>query len=155
MAERTMGKAAAEPMLREERKEHVPSGAEVPDGPTLGRVVPMTTSPASRSPNVLLVDDSGETRHALRALLEEQGITIVGEAADGAAAIALARQPKPDVVLMDIKMPGINGIEATFIISKSLPAPQVIVLSTFEEESLKRRARCDSVWSRMKSWSRA
>ena len=55
------------------------------------------------------MDDSDETRQALRELLEELGITIVGEAAEGAEAIGLARKLTPDVVLMDLKMPGWVG----------------------------------------------
>jgi DNA-binding NarL/FixJ family response regulator len=86
------------------------------------------------------VDDSDETRQALRELLEGGGITIVGEAAEGAEGIELARKLMPDVVLMDLKMPGMDGIEATKIITSSLPDTRIIVLTTFDDESLKRRA---------------
>jgi CheY-like chemotaxis protein len=58
------------------------------------------------------VDDSVESRKALRELLEAQGITIMGEAADGARGIEFAQKLMPDVVLMDVKMPGIGGVEA-------------------------------------------
>jgi DNA-binding NarL/FixJ family response regulator len=101
----------------------------------------MSPSPTSpRPPRVLLVDDSDETRQALRELLEGRGITIVGEAAEGATGIGLARKLTPDVVLMDLKMPGMGGIEATKIITSSLPDTRIIVLTTFDDESLKRRA---------------
>jgi CheY-like chemotaxis protein len=111
----------------------------------------MSPSPTSRRPpRVLLVDDSDETRQALRELLEGRGVTIVGEAAEGAEGIGLARKLTPDVVLMDLKMPnvvlmdlkmpGMGGIEATKIITSSLPDTRIIVLTTFEDESLKRRA---------------
>lgn len=93
-----------------------------------------------RRPKVLLVDDSVETRRALRELLEAQGIAIVGEAADGATGIELAKELMPDVILMDIKMPGIGGIEATEVITTSLPDAHVIVLTSFDDESLRRRA---------------
>jgi DNA-binding NarL/FixJ family response regulator len=86
------------------------------------------------------VDDSVESRRALRELLGGQGITIVGEAADGAKGIELAQKLMPDVVLMDVKMPGIGGIEATEIITSNLPDTHVIVLTTFDDESLRRRA---------------
>ena len=85
------------------------------------------------------MDDSVESRRALRELLEAQGITIVGEAADGARGIEFAQKLMPDVVLMDVKMPGIGGIEPGFITS-SLPDTHVIVLNAFDDESLRRRA---------------
>lgn len=101
----------------------------------------MTPSRTSRRrPRVLLVDDSLETRTALRELLEAQGITIVGEAAEGAVGIDLAKELMPDVVLMDVRMPGLGGIEATEIITSTLPDTRVIVLTTFDDESVRRRA---------------
>lgn len=101
----------------------------------------MSPSPTSRRPpRVLLVDDSGETRQALRALLEAQTITIVGEAADAANGIDLAGKLMPNVVLMDLKMQGMDGIEATKIITSSLPDTHVIVLTTFDDDSLRQRA---------------
>jgi len=101
----------------------------------------MSPSPTSpRPPRVLLVDDSEETRQALRELLEARAITIVGEAAEGAEGIDLARKLMPDVVLMDVKMPGIDGIEATKMITSSLPDTHVIVLTTFDDDSLRQRA---------------
>ena len=101
----------------------------------------MTPSRTSRRrPRVLLVDDSPETRGALRELLEAQGIAIVGEAGDGAVGIERAKQLMPDVVLMDIRMPGMGGIEATEIITSTLPHTRVIVLTTFDDESVRRRA---------------
>jgi len=101
----------------------------------------MTPSRTSRHrPEVLLVEDSVETRRALRELLEAQGILIVGEAADGATGIELAKVLKPDVVLMDVKMPRMGGIEATEIITSSLSDTRVIVLTTFDDESVRRQA---------------
>ena len=69
---------------------------------------------------VLIADDQDLVRIGLRALLSsEDGLTVVGEAADGLAAVALVREHRPDVVLMDVRMPGIDGIEAT----PAWPAP--------------------------------
>lgn len=101
-------------------------------------MTPSRTSP--RRPRVLLVDDSLETRTALRELLEAQGIEIVGEAAEGAVGIDLAKELMPDVVLMDVRMPGLGGIEATEIITSTLPETRVIVLTTLDDESVRRRA---------------
>jgi DNA-binding NarL/FixJ family response regulator len=85
--------------------------------------------------NVLLVDDQDLIRVGLRTLIEsEDDLRVVGEAADGLAAVAVAGRYRPDVVLMDVRMPGIDGIEATRRIAANpaLAATRVIVLTTFE-----------------------
>ncbi len=84
---------------------------------------------------VVLVDDEALLRAGLRALLTvEEGLEVVGEAADGDEALALVRAQRPDVVLMDVRMPGTNGLEATRRIAEDadLTAVKVIVLTTFE-----------------------
>lgn len=79
---------------------------------------------------VMLADDHVVVRQGLSALLESQSdIEIVGEAADGLEAVALARRCSPDVILMDINMPKMNGLEATRIISTELPRTRIIGLS--------------------------
>lgn len=65
---------------------------------------------------------------------------IVGEAGDGATGIELAKELEPDVVLMDVQMPGMRGIEATAIITGSLPDTRVIVLTTFDDDALRQQA---------------
>jgi DNA-binding NarL/FixJ family response regulator len=81
---------------------------------------------------VLLADDQGLVRAGFRMILRaEAGIEVVGEAADGAEAIARARETEPDVVLMDIRMPGVDGVEATRQITAT-PGPRVLVLTTFD-----------------------
>jgi DNA-binding NarL/FixJ family response regulator len=80
---------------------------------------------------LLLVDDHKVVREALRSVLErEPDIEVVGEAGDGKAALALARELSPDVIMMDIAMPGIDGIEATSRIVAENPGIRVLALST-------------------------
>jgi DNA-binding NarL/FixJ family response regulator len=84
---------------------------------------------------VLLVDDQALVRAGFRSLLEdEQDIDVVGEAGDGAGAVELARSSRPDVVLMDIRMPVLDGLEATRRIAADplLDGVRVLVLTTFE-----------------------
>lgn len=81
---------------------------------------------------VLLADDQDLVRSGLRMILELAGIEVVGEASDGAEAVTLAIELKPDVVLMDVRMPGADGIEATrAIVDADLPC-RVLVLTTFD-----------------------
>jgi DNA-binding NarL/FixJ family response regulator len=79
---------------------------------------------------ILLVDDHQIMREGLRALLQEQpGMTVVGEAENGRKAVQLARELSPDLVIMDVTMPDMNGVEATSQIRTALPAVKVIALS--------------------------
>src|ERR1044072_5699670 len=85
---------------------------------------------------VLLVDDEPLVRAGLRAVLEAQpDIEVVGEAADGAAVIPLVRQLRPDVVAMDVRMPLMDGIEATRAVLRTVPEPpKILVVTTFEND---------------------
>ena len=86
---------------------------------------------------VLLVDDHSVVRQGLRSFLELLGdIQIVGEASGGAEAVDLAIQLSPDIVLMDLVMPGMNGIEATRQICTRCPATKVIALTSFLADEL-------------------
>jgi len=79
---------------------------------------------------VLLADDHTIVRQGLRALLEtEPDLKVVGEVSDGREAVAAARTLRPDIVVMDIAMPALNGIEATRQIASSPSAPRVIILT--------------------------
>ncbi|WP_018352980.1 response regulator [Longispora albida] len=82
---------------------------------------------------VMIADDQAMVRQGFGALLAAQpGITIVGDAENGAAAITVAKQTRPDVVLMDVRMPVMDGIEATRIIGDQVPEARVLILTTFD-----------------------
>jgi DNA-binding NarL/FixJ family response regulator len=83
---------------------------------------------------VMLVDDHDLFRTGLRNLLEEQGVQIVAEAAEGATALSLVRELDPDVVVMDLNMPGMNGIEATREIVRLSPLTRVVVLTISDQD---------------------
>ena len=82
---------------------------------------------------VLIADDQALVRAGFRAILETQAdLEVVGEAADGTEAVHLAQQLRPDVVLMDIRMPELDGIEATRRLLREPEAPRVLMLTTFD-----------------------
>ncbi len=84
---------------------------------------------------VLLADDDALMRAGLAAVLSsDSSIELVGEAATGREAIALARRRCPDVILMDVRMPDLDGIAATRELSATLPSARVLILTTFEED---------------------
>jgi CheY-like chemotaxis protein len=114
------------------------------DGTSDGYQAPMTQeqdrpgqemeAESKGGPRVLLVDDAAAIRNALRGVLEDAGIEVVGEAPDGTQGVAMAASLRPDVVLMDLRMPSSDGFEATARIVKQLPDVRVVVLSAYESE---------------------
>ena len=85
---------------------------------------------------LLIVDDQSITRTGVRSLLAvQEGIEIVGEARDGGEAIEMAASLQPDVILMDLRMPGINGIEATRRIHRASPHIGILILTVFPGHS--------------------
>ncbi|PQZ60977.1 MULTISPECIES: response regulator transcription factor [unclassified Microbacterium] len=86
--------------------------------------------------SVLVVDDQPLVRQAVRDILTDGGLRVIGEAASGRTAVASAAGLVPDVVLMDIRMPDLDGIAATELICAARPAgrPRVLILTTFEED---------------------
>ena len=88
-------------------------------------------SPANRQWRVLLVDDNAAVRTVLKELLEEHAdLQVVGEASDGDEAVVLAERYRPDVTLMDIRLPRVSGVEATRQINKKLPQSVIIGMSS-------------------------
>jgi response regulator NasT len=95
-----------------------------------------STEPATK---VLIAEDEAIIRLDLKEMLEEEGFRVVGEAADGEAAIRLAQERDPDVVIMDIKMPGMDGLSAAErIVRDNLGA--VVILTAFSQKDLVQRA---------------
>lgn len=92
------------------------------------------TQPIQRI-NILIVDDHSVVRQGVRAFLEAQAdLSVIGEAESGEQAIQLAQKYLPDIILMDLLMPGMNGVEATRLVKQVSPRSQVIVLTSYYED---------------------
>jgi len=89
--------------------------------------------------SVLVVEDDAAVRTLVRAVLEWDGFVVL-EAADGAAGVAQAKALEPDVVLMDLRMPVMDGVAATSAIKQALPVTQVLILTAYEEWGSSARA---------------
>lgn len=95
----------------------------------------MTNDPGPPVTRVLLADDHALVRFGIAALLDAAGdITVVALAADGAEALDLARREQPDVALMDLSMPTVDGVEATRTIHAELPAIRILILTSFSDQ---------------------
>ena len=86
-------------------------------------------------PRVLLADDHAVLRQALKMLLEHEGVDVVGEASDGHAAVRLCRQLNPQIAIVDIGMPLLNGIDAAQELARQCPETKVILLTMYAERS--------------------
>jgi len=104
-------------------------------GETTSGGIDVPARPGREQPRVLLVDDHDLFRSGLRNLLEEQRVDVVGEAAGGAEAVRLVRELAPDVVVMDLNMPGMNGVEATRSIMNLAPRTRVVVLTISDQDA--------------------
>lgn len=107
---------------------------------TGGAVTGGRPAAGARATTVLLADDHQLLRQALRRAMEEVGIHVVGEAGDGDEAVRLAERLRPDVVLMDVTMPVLDGIQATRRLRSILPGTPVIMLTMHGEERLRGEA---------------
>ena len=84
---------------------------------------------------ILIVDDHSVVRSGVRALLKSSPTyRVVAEAADGGEAVTVAKRYHPDVVMMDISMPGVNGVQATRMLRKEVPEAKIIILTVHEDE---------------------
>jgi two-component system, NarL family, response regulator LiaR len=95
-----------------------------------------TKSAPKKKVKVLIADDQTLFREGIKDLLEnEKVVEVVGEAADGQEVVRLAKKLKPDVILMDIKLPHLDGVAATRVIRKECPSTNVLILSSYEDEA--------------------
>jgi DNA-binding NarL/FixJ family response regulator len=95
----------------------------------------------SGSPSVLLVDDEPPLRAQLRAVLDDYEIVVVGEAGNGREGVELALRLQPQVVLMDLRKPELDGIAATRLLLASQPSAVVLILSAYDDPALMHEAR--------------
>ena len=125
------------PPHRHDRSALVPSTLRCPVPPPRQATADRERIPTARSPDprVLLVDDHDLFRTGLRNLLEEQGVQIAGECDNGTDALRAVRELAPDVVVMDLNMPGISGVEATRQISMIAPLTRVLVLTISDQDA--------------------
>jgi two-component system, response regulator PdtaR len=104
-------------------------------------------SAAGPSPRVLLVDDNPGFRTELRLLLEDFGVEVVAEGENGQEAVELATRTGADVVLMDLRMPVMDGLQAARVLRDSVPALPVIILSAYEDPALKSEAEAADAYA--------
>jgi DNA-binding NarL/FixJ family response regulator len=108
---------------------------------------PPAASGTRDGPRVLLVDDQSGIRASLANLLRDEGIPVVGEATDGAEGVARARDLHPDVILMDLRMPRLNGIQATRQIKQVLPGTEVVIFTAYDDPGLEENAAAVGVYA--------
>ncbi len=100
----------------------------------VGRQETVTTESSEAPVSVLIAEDHTLVREGTRQLLEKRGIRVIGEAANGEEAVRLTEELGPDLVLMDVSMPRLNGIEATKIIKQKHPSVAVLVLTAYDDD---------------------
>lgn len=123
---------------RGDRPEHYPVGVTESPGPAPSVAAPSVAAPRRRT--VVIAEDEVLIRMDLAEMLAEEGYEVVAEAGDGQAAIALTQEHRPDLVIMDVRMPVLDGIAAAEAIAKPRLAP-VVMLTAFSQRELVERAR--------------
>ena len=100
-----------------------------------------------RSVSVLIVDDSQIVREGLRALLQADGkFTVVGEADNGREAVKAAEELRPEVIVMDVRMPELNGVQAAWLILDKSPSTRIVMLSSYTDDRfIQDASRCGAV----------
>jgi DNA-binding NarL/FixJ family response regulator len=92
------------------------------------------------SPRVVLVDDVADVRDIVREYLEEEGIEVTGEAGTGEEGIRLVAEDEPDVVIMDVRLPDMDGVEAARLIKEQRPGVSVLMLTFYDEPAMREEA---------------
>jgi CheY-like chemotaxis protein len=133
--------AAHEPTAHEPTAPPTPALAPMPANASAGPIA--GSVPKGR---VLIVDDEPFFAQALADMLMDEGFDVVGVVGDGEQAIEATRSLEPQVVLMDLRMPGLDGIEASRVITREFPIVQVLMLSAYEETSLRQEASLTGVF---------
>jgi DNA-binding NarL/FixJ family response regulator len=99
-----------------------------------------SSAPSEPARRVLVVDDDPAVRNVLSHVLTDEGFDVVGAAADGAEAVALAQTLGPDTIVLDVRMPGVGGIEAARRIRPIAPDARIVMLSAYDDPTLQSEA---------------
>jgi DNA-binding NarL/FixJ family response regulator len=95
--------------------------------------IPLDADTGVQRRRILIVDDGDSVRDIIRIFLEKEGFQVCGEAANGVEAIEKAKALRPDLIVLDLAMPGMNGVEAASVLNGTMPGVPIIVLTMYEE----------------------
>jgi DNA-binding NarL/FixJ family response regulator len=96
-------------------------------------VTPPNANTGVERRRILIVDDGDAVRDIIRIFLEKEGFLVCGEASDGVDGVEQAKRLKPDLIVLDLAMPGMNGVEAASVLSNTMPGVPIVVLTMYEE----------------------
>src|ERR1700730_16944422 len=105
----------------------------MPQSDTRSSNSPLDANIAVQRRRILIVDDGDSVRDIIRIFLEKEGFQVCGGAADGVEAIEKAKALRPDPIVLDLEMPGMNGVEAASVLNGTMPGVPIIVLTMYEE----------------------